>query len=125
MIPCIACTIGGVQYYPLYNNNAMFRLQDLFPDGWVDKINGASRGSVELSLDVFSILCDEGRAVRKRYGYADMPIDLDDLKFACLPADIITIKNAIFAAVTIGTTREVPDLEDTDLTLLELQKKTK
>lgn len=126
MTPCYSVTIAGCTYYPVYNNNAMFRIQDSFPPDYLDQINdNTSKASLELAFDVFRILCEEGEAVRVHYGYAPGSLpEREDMRLAWLPADAQRMRTAIFAALTIGYGQDFPDNEDVDLTLLDLQKKT-
>ncbi|MCD8322385.1 MAG: hypothetical protein LUC89_05815 [Oscillospiraceae bacterium] len=126
MIPCIGAEIGGVMYYPLFNNNAMFRLQEEpFPDDVMEKLNENTKAGFKLAFDVFRVLCEEGNAIRARYGYEKGPLpDWEAFQQEFVPADLVKMKNALFAAISMGYTREIPSLEDVDLTLLEIPKKT-
>lgn len=124
MIPCIGATVGGVTYYPLYNNQAMFRMQDGYPEDVLNQIQENSKAGFQLAFDVFRLLCEEGEAVRRLYGYEPGALpDWETAEQTYLPADVFTLKNAIFSAVTLGCTREVDVNEEVDLILLELKKK--
>lgn len=124
MIPCIGATICGVTYYPLYNNQAMFRMQDTFQDNVLEQMQENSKAGFRLAFDVFALLCEEGEAVRRHYGYEPGALpDWDEMQQTCLPADVILLKNAVYAAITLGCTREVDVAGEVDLTLLELKKK--
>lgn len=124
MIPCIGAAVGGRTYYPLYNNQAMFRLQEDYPEDILEQIQGTSKAAFQAAFEVFRLLCQEGEAVRRAYGYepGELP-DWEEAQRDYLPIDILTMKNAIFAAVTLGYTREANVEEETDLYLLELKKK--
>lgn len=125
MIPCIGVKLCEETYYPLYNINAMFRMQDEFPQDVLDKIQENTEASYELAFRFFRMLCEEGEAIRKKFGYeAGKLPDLNEAKYSYLPADITTLKNAIYSAVTLGCTREVETNEEIDLILLEQKKKT-
>lgn len=124
MIPCVGVTIGGVTYYPLYNIQAMFRMQDDLPEDFLEKITDNTKASFELAFRIFSILCEEGEAVRVHYGYERSPLpDWEEAQWSYLPADITAMKNAVFAAVMLGLKKEVDLDEEVDLILLELKKK--
>lgn len=124
MIPCIGAMVGGVTYYPLYNNQAMFRMQDSYPEDALDQIQENSKAGFKMAFDIFRLLCEEGEAVRKFYGYepGELP-DWETAKQTYLPSDIVTMKNAVYAAITLGCTREANVDEEVDLILLELKKK--
>lgn len=127
MIPCIGAKIQGKTYYPLFNTRAMFRLQDEFPDDILDKINSdESKAGFKLAFDVFSVLCEEGAAVRRYYGYEVGAIpDWEEAELTFLPADNIVLKNAIFCAIASGYGQELKDMEkEVDIWLVELEKKT-
>lgn len=123
MIPCIGATVGGITYYPLYNNQAMFRMQDSYPGDVLDQLKENSKASFQLAFDIFRLLCEEGEAVRKFYGYepGQLP-DWETAEQTYSPSDTMTMKTAIYAAVTLGCTREFDAEEEVDLILLELKK---
>lgn len=123
MIPCIGATVGGITYYPLYNNQAMFRMQDSYPEDVLDQLKENSKAGFQLAFDIFRLLCEEGEAVRKFYGYepGQLP-DWETAKRTYSPSDTMTMKTAIYAAVTLGCTREFDAEEEVDLILLELKK---
>lgn len=128
MIPCVGVVISGKKYYPLMNNGAMFRLQESFPPDVLDKISeDDTKAGFKLAFDVFSVLCEEGAAARRYYGYDPGPVPVwEDADVTWLPRDIKSMKAAIYMAVTLGYTSERPATEDDDidLELLELEKKT-
>ncbi|MCD8200367.1 MAG: hypothetical protein LUD25_05410 [Coriobacteriaceae bacterium] len=120
----MATEIGGNKYYPLYNNKAMFRLQAM-PEDTLNAINENTEASFKLAFDVFLMLCEEGEAARKHYGYeAGTLPKWEDAEYDFGAGDISEMKSAIYAAITIGCGREIPEDADVDLTLLEAQKKT-
>lgn len=129
MIPCIGVTIRDNTYYPLFNNRAYFRLQDDFPEDVIDTISDdTSRTGFKLALEVFSMLCEEGNAVRKRYGYEPGAVlNMEDAEYDLMPMDIVKLKNAIYATIAAGYGQELSkdETEETDVWLVELEKKTK
>lgn len=128
MIPCVGVKIRDKTYYPLYNIRAMFRLQDDFPPDITEKIDEDTKAGFELAFRVFDVLCEEGAAVRNRYGYepGDKP-DLEEFETEYQPRDILTLKNAVYAAIIVGNGQELPknEAEETDIWLVELEKKTR
>lgn len=134
MIPCYSATVCGVRYYPLFNITAMLRINERFGDDAIKAIDGDGEDAYCNILSMFSILSEEGEAVRKAYGYENgdvMPDDWNAAKAEMSPADIVTMKTAIYAAITLGCDRQVMELgedgdRDLELEQLErqLQKKT-
>lgn len=127
MIPCVGVAIQGVKYFPVLNNEAMFRLQDEFPPDALEQIsNEDTRASFKLAFGVFKMLCEEGAAVRRHYGYDPGPIpDWESAKVEFLPMDIVAMRTAIYQAITLGYGRQLDEAPaEVDVWLMELEKKT-
>ena len=128
MIPCTGVAIRGQTFYPLLNNKAMFRMQDEFPPTVLDQItNDDTKAGFKLAFDVFRMLCEEGEAVRRYYGYEPGPLpEWEEAEITYLPNDVVAVKAAIYQAVTIGYGGELEDdtPKEVDIWLLELEKKT-
>lgn len=126
MTPCIGVTVCGKKYYPLLNIEAKFRLQEEFPPDFMDVIaNEDTKASFELAVRVFHVLCENGNAVRKHYGYEEGNLpDFEELSLLCEAADIVKLKTYVMMAINKGVGVEIESDEDVDLTLLEYQKKT-
>lgn len=126
MTPCIGVTLCGEKYFPLFNIEAKFRLQEEFPPDFLETIaNEDTRASFELAARVFSVLCEQGNAARKHYGYEEGKLpDFAELSMLCESVEINRLKMYVLTAINKGSGVEIESDEDVDLTLLEYQKKT-
>lgn len=122
MIQCIEVDLVGESYHLFYNVEAMFQLQEHFPEDALDQIGENTKPALELSFTIFKLLAEQGELARRNMGYD--PRTFSELNLQVLtPADIVKLKNAIYCAITLGCERKVESLDDMDLTLLEIKKK--
>lgn len=128
MVPCIGVAIRGQKFYPLLNNEAMFRMQDEFPPDVLDQISkDDTKAGFKLAFDVFRMLCEEGEAVRRFYGYEPGPLpEWEEASLTYLPNDVVAVRTAVYQAITVGYGGELAEeaKEEVDIWLLELEKKT-
>lgn len=125
MIRIVMIELSGTKVPLFYNNRAMFRLQKQLGDEWLKATDGMTEEAFRATLEVLSVLNEEGETARRRMGYDPLPmVDAAQMELDLSPADWLAAKNGISAAVMSGVEREVEPAEDVDLVLLEYQKKT-
>ncbi|MBD5356512.1 MAG: hypothetical protein HDR88_06100 [Bacteroides sp.] len=109
----------------------MFQLDEQFGSvqGLVDAIQSSGRDGVSAACRAAAILAEQGELARRSLGYDAEPIvSADEIMASMSPSDVIALKLAIPAAISLGYGREVkPENDEVDLGLAELnaQKKTR
>ena len=120
-------TVGGKEYYLVFNAAAKFALDELCGDQSIVEITQPNtKEAHEFLFKAVAILAEQGELVRRRLGYDKVEmLKEDDLPLLLTPIEIMGLKTALYQAVAIGYGREIKDdRQEVDLVLLELQKKT-
>ena len=122
---CIEMKLLGETYQLYYNVEAMFQVQERFPEGVLEQIMGSSKESVQLLYCLFTVFVEQANNARKLCGYMVPPSlpQFSEVWPLLTPADINNMRYAIFSAIEAGCENRVESLEDTDLTLVEFKKK--
>ncbi len=124
MKQCITVEVAGRTCHLIYNNQAMFELQELFPDGkdFQEAIAGDTKEHYEATIKVFLLMAEHGELVRGYYGYPDekMPSE-EHIRKTADQGDWIKMKNAIYSAVVLGIQHHIDPIEEIDVDLLEFQ----
>ncbi|MDE6601555.1 MAG: hypothetical protein K2K90_05225 [Lachnospiraceae bacterium] len=124
MQKCITTEVAGMTCHLIYNNQAVFEIAEAFPDQEdpLDAISGKEREQYEATVRVFLILAQQAELVRGYYGYpqTQLPEQETIIRIADV-GDWLKMKNAIYAAVVLGTEHHVEPSEDIDVTLMEFQ----
>lgn len=124
MQKCITTEVAGITCHLIYNNQAMFEIAETFPaqEEPLDAISGDSRESYEATVRVFLILAQQGELVRSYYGYPKTQVpDQGTISKIADVRDWLQMKNAIYAAIVLGTEHYVEPSDDIDITLMEFQ----
>lgn len=124
MQKCITTEVAGMTCHLIYNNQAMFEIAEAFPDQEdpLDAISGDKRENYEATIRVFLILARQGNLVRSYYGYPQVKVpEQDTVSRIADVGDWLKMKNAIYAAIVLGTEHHVEPSEDVDVTLMEFQ----
>ena len=120
-------TLGGQEYYMAYTMEAMISLEET--DGSVGdmiaRIAENSREGIDTLCRCVEILTREGGMVRRAAGYkeSDIPEEKHFRPFIT-PKVRAALAEAVTRAVSIGLMTEEESEEETDVVLLQLQKKT-
>ena len=124
MQKCIKTEVIGCPCHLIYNNQAMFEIAETFPNQEepLEAISGDGRESFEATIRFFLILARQAELVRGYYGYPQKQVpDQDTISRVADVGDWLKMKNAIFAAIVLGTEHHVEPSEDHDVTLMEFQ----
>ena len=122
----VKTTLGGREYYLLFNGEAMFRLQDLYGEKPIFEVLAPNdRAAFGELCKVLAILAEQGELARRQLGYDKGPMLTEEQARALItPAEILALKLEVFKAVALGYGREVEDTSGAvDLVLAELEKK--
>lgn len=125
MKKCITVEVAGKTCHLIYNNQAMFDLQELFPDkkDFQEAIAGDTKEHYEATIKVFLLMAEQGELVRGYYGYPAEKVPSEEhLTKTADQGDWIKMKNAIYSAVVLGIQHHVDPIEEIDVDLLEFQK---
>lgn len=123
--------LAGRTRHLAFTVEAMFQIQEIFggPGELIDAIRENTRESFEAACKAAAILVEQGELVRRGLGYDPEPItDAGTIASTMAPSEIVALKMAIPAAISLGYGREVePENDEVDLGLAELnsQKKTR
>ena len=123
--------LAGRTQYLSYTVEAMFQLDEQFGSmkGLVDEVQDGGRKGFAAACRVAAILAEQGELARRSLGYDPEPIaSADEIMASMSPSDIIPLKLAIPAAISLGYGREVePESDEIDVGLAKLraQKKTR
>ena len=124
MQKCITTEVAGRTCHLIYNNQAMFEIAEAFPDQEdpLDAISGKGREHYEATVRVFLILAQQAELVRGYYGYPQTQLpEQETISRIADVGDWLKMKNAIYAAVVLGTEHHFEPSEDIDVTLMEFQ----
>lgn len=109
----------------------MFQMRDKFggTSQLLDNMKADTREGFSIACEAAALLAEQGELVRRNFGYDPEPIlDASTIAATAAPSEIVALKLAIPAAISLGYGREVePENDEVDLGLAELntQKKTK
>lgn len=123
--------LAGRERYLAFTVEAMFQVQEQFGGSseLLEAMGGSGRDGVSAICKAAAILTEQGELVRRSLGYDPEPmVDAEALMVTMTPADVIALRMAIPAALSLGYGREVePENDEVDLYMAELseQKKTR
>jgi len=122
----VKITLGGREYYLLFNGEAMFRLQDLYGEKPIFEVLAPNdRTAFGELCKVLAILAEQGELARRQLGYDKGPMLTEEQVRALItPIEVLSLKMEVFKAVARGYGREIEDTSGAvDLVLAELEKK--
>lgn len=123
-------TVAGKEYSLAYDGEAMFSIRDEFGGAklLLEQIEPDTKEAFEAACAAGALLAERGELIRRRLGYTPREIpEKDDFLLLVRPFEIISLKNAVITAISLGYNREVrpPGGDEIDEGLEELnQKKT-
>lgn len=116
--------IGEYEITPVYNAQAYFDLKERWGDDLVSLLFAGNKKGLEALADALSVMATQGELLRRLEGYEKRNIPSKAYIMLMLrPSEIGTAIEEAAAAIGKGMAREY-EAEETDLGLLELQKKT-
>lgn len=121
----VKITLAGQDYYLAFSAAAMFAFEDVFggSNAYLETAAGAGREASEAVCKAAAILAEQGELARRALGYDKGTIpSAEDLMACSSPVDLLRLRQANLAAITVGYGREVEDTGDVDLGLMELEK---
>ena len=127
----VKINLAGRVRYLAFTGEAMFQMRDKFggTSQLLDNMKADTREGFSIACEAAALLAEQGELVRRNFGYDPEPIlDASTIAATAAPNEIVAIKLAIPAAISLGYGREVePENDEVDLGLAELntQKKTK
>ena len=122
--------LAGRTQHLAFTVEAMFQLEEQFGgiQQMVEAVQDSGREGIAAACRVAAILAEQGELGRRSLGYDSEPIvSADEILASMMPSDMIALKLAIPAAISLGYGREVvPDDDEIDVGLAKLraQKKT-
>lgn len=125
----VKITLAGRERHLAFTGGAMFDLQEKYEgiSELMDAVGTETREGFLAACDVAATLANHGELARRHYGYDPEPmLTAEAVADTTTPEEIVALKLAIPAAISLGYGREVKDdNEEIDIVLLELnQKKT-
>lgn len=127
----VKLTLGGKVHYLAFSGEALFSIQDTFgsAEALLTEIEPNTKESFSRMCEAVAILAECGELARRDLNYTPERIfTAEEFRRLAMPGDIISMKQAIPQAITLGFGREIKpeaENEEIDLTLAELgQKKT-
>lgn len=127
----VKIALAGRERHLCFTVEAMFQIQAQFGGSveLVETIQSPGRDGFTAACQVAAILSEQGELARRSLGYDPEPIvSEEEIAASMSPSDMIALKLAIPAAISLGYGREVdPENDEVDLGLAELnaQKKTR
>lgn len=127
----VKIALAGRERHLCFTVEAMFQIQAQFGGSveLVETIQSPGRDGFTAACQVAAILSEQGELGRRSLGYDPEPMaNAEEIAASMLPSDMIALKLAIPAAISLGYGREVdPENDEVDLGLAELnaQKKTR
>ena len=122
-----SAVIADIEYYFLYDGNALFKLQEKFGPGVLPELSLKAAGGLENILSVSEILTECAAQKCRKYGITNAAVFKKDefLLLDTAPYMFLALQKACGDAADIGYVREIKDeTEEIDLILLKHQKKT-
>lgn len=123
--------LAGRTQYLAFTGEAMFQIRDKFggTSQLLESMKADTREGFSIACEAAALLAEQGELVRRNFGYDPEPmLEATAIKETADPNDIVALKLAIPAAISLGYGREVePENDEVDLGLAELetQKKTR
>lgn len=123
--------LAGRTRYLAFTGEAMFQIRDRFggTSQLLEDMGADTREGFSIACEVAALLAEQGELVRRNFGYDPEPIlDAETIAATIAPSEIVALKLAIPAAISLGYGREIEgDADEVDLGLAELdtQKKTR
>ena len=117
----------GHHLHLLLNGQALFDLYDKFgTKGFLtDPIKPSDKSGFEATCAFLAKLAEQGELYRRWQGQEHGPVLSEQFfRVYLAPRDVYRAKDAILTTIRLAFAREVEEPHDTDLGLLELQKKT-
>lgn len=127
----VKINLAGRTRYLAFTGEAMFQIRDKFggTSQLLDNMKADTREGFSIACEAAAILAEQGELARRHLGYDPEPmIDAETISTTAAPSEIVALKLAIPAAISLGYGREVePENDEVDLGLAELntQKKTR
>jgi hypothetical protein len=124
-------TLAGATYFLALDGEAMFQIRDEYGSSTrlLEALEPDTREAFETACAAATILAERGELIRRRLGYEPGKIpERDDFALLVQPFEIVSLKNAIIRAISLGYGREIepPGGDEYDEGLAELtQKKTR
>ena len=107
----------------------MFQMQDKFggTSQLLEDMKADTREGFSIACGAAALLAEQGELVRRHFGYDPEPIlDAETIAATAAPSDIVALKLAIPAAISLGYGREIePENDEVDLGLAELNEQKK
>ncbi len=123
----VKINLAGRTRYLAFTGEAMFQLRDKFggTSQLLEDMKADTREGFSIACEAAAILAEQGEFVRRQFGYDPEPIiDAAAIAATSAPSEIVTLKLAIPAAISLGYGREVePENDEVDLGLAELNEK--
>lgn len=127
----VKINLAGRVRYLAFTGEAMFQMRDKFggTSQLLEDMKADTREGFSIACEAAAILAEQGELVRRNFGYDPEPIPTTaEIAATSAPSEIVALKLAIPAAISLGYGREVePENDEVDLGLAELntQKKTR
>ena len=126
----VKINLAGRVRYLAFTGEAMFQMRDKFggTSQLLDNMKADTREGFSIACEAAALLAEQGELVRRNFGYDPEPILDASTAATAAPSEIVALKLAIPAAISLGYGREVePENDEVDLGLAELdaQKKTR
>lgn len=125
----VKLVLGGKTHYLALTGEALFAIQDKFgsAETLITDIQPNTRESFVKMCEAIAVLAENGELVRRDLGYTPECIrTTDEFRRLASPPDIISMKQALLQAITLGFGREIEadtENEEVDLALAELNQK--
>lgn len=127
----VKINLAGRVRYLAFTGEAMFQMRDKFggTTKLLEDMKADTREGFSIACGAAAILAEQGELARRHLGYDPEPmVDAETISTTAAPSEIVALKLAIPAAISLGYGREVePENDEVDLGLAELntQKKTR
>ena len=125
----VKINLAGRVRYLAFTGEAMFQMRDKFggTSQLLDNMKADTREGFSIACEAAALLAEQGELVRRNFGYDPEPIlDASTIAATAAPNEIVALKLAIPAAISLGYGREVePENDEADLGLAELNTQKK
>ena len=125
----VKINLAGRVRYLAFTGEAMFQMRDKFggTSKLLDNMKADTREGFSIACEAAALLAEQGELVRRNFGYDPEPIlDASTIAATAAPSEIVALKLAIPAAISLGYGREVePENDEVDLGLAELNTQKK
>ena len=125
----VKINLAGRVRYLAFTGEAMFQMRDKFggTSQLLEDMKADTREGFSIACEAAAILAEQGELVRRNFGYDPerMPTTAE-IAATSAPSEIVALKLAIPAAISLGYGREVePENDEVDLGLAELNTQKK